>query len=40
VPDRGGHYAATIRALKKRLPEASVEVLTPDFLDVEDRPRP
>ena len=37
VPDRGaGHYAATIRALKKRLPEASVEVLTPDFLDVEE----
>jgi lipoic acid synthetase len=37
VPDRGaGHYAATIRALKKRLPDASVEVLTPDFLDVEE----
>ena len=37
VPDRGaGHYAATIRALKKKLPEASVEVLTPDFLDVEE----
>ena len=33
VPDRGaGHYAATIRALKAKLPEASVEVLTPDFL--------
>jgi len=37
VPDRGaGHYAATIRALKKKLPDASVEVLTPDFLDVEE----
>jgi len=37
VPDRGaGHYAATIRALKKKLPAASVEVLTPDFLGVED----
>ena len=38
VPDRGaGHYAATIRALKKKLPGASVEVLTPDFLDVEEQ---
>src|SRR3954462_13527236 len=37
VPDRGaGHYAATIRALKAKLPEASVEVLTPDFLAVEE----
>src|SRR6188472_766319 len=37
VPDRGaGHYAATIRALKAKLPLASVEVLTPDFLDVEE----
>ena len=37
VPDRGaGHYAATIRALKNKLPDASVEVLTPDFLDVEE----
>jgi lipoyl synthase len=37
VPDRGaGHYAATIRALKRKLPEASVEVLTPDFLGVEE----
>jgi lipoic acid synthetase len=37
VPDRGaGHYAATIRALKKKLPESSVEVLTPDFLGVEE----
>src|SRR5437773_12105555 len=35
VPDRGAsHYAATIRALKAKLPECSVEVLTPDFLGV------
>src|ERR687884_1340463 len=37
VPDRGaGHYAATIRALKTKVPAASVEVLTPDFLGVEE----
>src|SRR5205085_4674003 len=37
LPDRGaGHYAATIRALKAKLPQASVEVLTPDFLGVEE----
>src|SRR3989454_1939930 len=37
VPDKGaGHYAATIRALKAKLPEAKVEVLTPDFLGVEE----
>src|SRR5215212_2121872 len=37
VPDRGAaHYAATIRALKRKLPQTSVEVLTPDFLDVEE----
>ena len=37
LPDRGaGHYAATVRALKARLPAASVEVLTPDFLGVEE----
>jgi lipoic acid synthetase len=37
LPDRGaGHYAATIRALKRKLPEAKVEVLTPDFLDHEE----
>src|SRR5437588_21925 len=37
VPDRGaGHYAATIRALKAKVPNASVEVLTPDFLGVEE----
>jgi lipoic acid synthetase len=37
VPDRGaGHYAATIRALKAKLPDSTVEVLTPDFLGVEE----
>src|ERR671910_104002 len=37
LPDKGaGHYAATIRALKRKLPGASVEVLTPDFLGHED----
>src|SRR5438876_4727267 len=37
VADRGaGHYAATIRALKAKLPHASVEILTPDFLGVEE----
>jgi lipoic acid synthetase len=37
LPDRGAwHFAATVRALKARLPAASVEVLTPDFLGVEE----
>jgi lipoic acid synthetase len=37
IPDRGaGHFAATIRAIKAKLPRASVEVLTPDFLGVEE----
>src|SRR5829696_7629635 len=37
LPDRGaGHFAATIRALKRKVPLASVEVLTPDFLGVEE----
>src|SRR3989440_7904109 len=37
VPDGGaGHYAATIRAIKTKLPQSSVEVLTPDFLGVEE----
>jgi len=37
VADKGAaHYAATIRAIKAKLPNASVEVLTPDFLDVEE----
>jgi lipoyl synthase len=37
LPDKGaGHFAATIRALRHKAPETSVEVLTPDFLDVEE----
>ena len=37
LPDRGaGHYAATIRALHHKVPDATVEVLTPDFLGVEE----
>src|SRR5438874_12561356 len=37
LPDRGAaHYAATIRALARKVPEATVEVLTPDFLGCED----
>jgi lipoyl synthase len=37
LADRGaGHFAATIRALKRKLPGTSVEVLTPDFLGVEE----
>jgi lipoic acid synthetase len=37
LPDRGaGHFAATIRALRAQAPDASIEVLTPDFLDVEE----
>ena len=37
IPDRGAaHFAATIRAIKAKLPKASVEVLTPDFLGVEE----
>ena len=37
LPDKGaGHYAATIRALKSRLTDASIEVLTPDFLGYEE----
>jgi lipoyl synthase len=37
LADKGaGHYAATIRALKAKLPKASVEVLTPDFLGYEE----
>ena len=37
LPDKGAaHYAATIRALKAKLPNASVEVLTPDFLGYEE----
>ncbi|MGH3128360.1 MAG: lipoyl synthase, partial [Gaiellaceae bacterium] len=37
LPDRGAaHYAATIRAIKRKLPAAKVEILTPDFLDAEE----
>ncbi len=37
LPDKGaGHYAATIRALKRKVPEATIEVLTPDFLGYEE----
>src|SRR5437764_1540720 len=37
VPDRGaGHYAATIRAIRAKLPTATIEVLTPDFLGAEE----
>ena len=37
LPDRGaGHFAATIRAVKAHSPGTSVEVLTPDFLGVEE----
>jgi lipoic acid synthetase len=37
LEDKGAaHYAATIRALKHKVPEASVEVLTPDFLGHEE----
>ncbi len=32
LPDGGaGHFAATIRAIRRQLPEARVDVLTPDF---------
>src|SRR6266576_1415082 len=38
LPDRGAtHFAATVRAIKAKSPAASVEVLTPDFLGVEER---
>jgi lipoyl synthase len=37
LPDKGaGHFAATVRALKAKVPAASVELLTPDFLDFEE----
>jgi lipoyl synthase len=37
LADKGAaHYAATIRALKSKLHDASVEVLTPDFLGYEE----
>src|SRR5438128_9200423 len=40
LPDKGSaHYAATIRALRAKVPGASVEVLTPDFLAREEAAR-
>ncbi len=37
LEDRGAeHWARTIRALRRRLPQAGVEVLTPDFLGREE----
>jgi lipoyl synthase len=37
LADRGAaHYAATIRALRNKLPHATIEVLTPDFLGAEE----
>lgn len=37
LPDGGAaHFAATIEALRRRLPEAQVEVLTPDFQGRQD----
>jgi lipoic acid synthetase len=37
LPDRGaGHFAATTRALRAKLPGATVELLTPDFLGAEE----
>jgi lipoic acid synthetase len=38
LPDKGAaHYAATIRALKAKVPGATIEVLTPDFLGYEEQ---
>jgi lipoyl synthase len=37
LEDKGaGHYAATVRVLKHKVPGASVELLTPDFLGYEE----
>ena len=37
LDDRGaGHWAQTIRALKRRCPDTNVEVLVPDFLGFEE----
>lgn len=36
LPDGGAaHFAATIRSLRERMPDATIEVLTPDFKGVE-----
>src|SRR5881398_608940 len=38
LPDRGaGHFAATIRAIRRRAPGCGVEVLVPDFLGARTR---
>ncbi len=38
LEDRGaGHFAATIRAIRAKLPASSIEILTPDFLGVEEQ---
>jgi lipoic acid synthetase len=37
LPDRGaGHFAATIRAIRRKNPEVGIEVLVPDFLGFQD----
>jgi lipoic acid synthetase len=37
LADRGAaHYAATVRALRHKVPEATIEILTPDFLGYEE----
>ena len=37
LADRGAaHFAQTVRALRRRLPECTIELLTPDFLGFED----
>jgi lipoic acid synthetase len=37
LPDKGAaHYASVVRVLKHKVPRASVELLTPDFLGVEE----
>jgi lipoic acid synthetase len=37
LADRGAsHFAATVRVLRAKVPDASIELLTPDFLGVEE----
>ena len=37
LPDRGAeHFAQTVRALRRRCPSRTIELLTPDFLGFED----
>lgn len=39
LPDGGaGHFAATVSELRRLLPEASIELLTPDFRDCPEAP--